>query len=165
MALIAGGHVPISALVTLHCGEYVHDPVAGTLTPLKDEVIKICGTGEASRPWHCVFHTETGCAIYAHRPAQCRALFCEDTDALAALYITGRARRADVMAHAPHTTEGWSAIMAAHAERCALPIVDRLSQEDRAEAVRFDNIFRKLCIERAAIDAQHLPFLLGRPLS
>lgn len=159
MPLAAEGHVPLSALTTLRRGEAVHDPVAGRVLPLEREAVKLTGTGERGSPWRCVFHRDDGtCGIHAHRPAQCRALFCADPRALAALYTARRATRADVLAHAPHAGAHWMDLLTAHEEH-----LNALA--DPREARRFDAAFRDLCVERAGLDPRILPFLLGRPLA
>ena len=182
MPLVARGHVPFTALVTLRAGELARDDVRGQLKPLRpleEEGIKVAGTGEAGAPWHCVFHKgDQTCAVYEHRPAQCRALFCQDTDALAAMYDTERARRSDVLRHAP---AGWLDLAEAHEEQCPLrplvPLAARIEhgmglcgEENEAarsllEAVRYDLAFRELSVERAAVPVAALPCVLGRPIT
>lgn len=158
MPLLTRGHVPLSALVTLRRGELVHDPVVGRVLPLEREVVKLAGGGERGSPWRCVFHRADGaCDIHACRPAQCRALFCADTRPLEALYTLRRAERAHVLAHAPDNVTGWAELMAAHEEHLN-------SLTDAEEALRFDAAFRDLCMTRAGVSREALPFLLGRPL-
>lgn len=176
MHLAAQEHLPLTALITLRSGELAHDPVAGRLIPLEEEAIKVAGTGEPGAPWHCVFHaTADGCGIYAHRPAQCRALFCADTAALEQLYELRRATRRDLFRHAPaHWPQGLMELAEAHEEQCPLrplvPLAAAAPDDPDAvaallEAVRFDLAFRELSVERAHISAAALPCVLGRPLS
>ena len=176
MPLAAGGHLPLTALVTLRSGELAHDPVVERLLPLEEEAIKVAGTGEASAPWRCVVHTKAaGCGIYAHRPAQCRALFCADTRALAELYEQRRATRRDLFRHAPQDwPQGMADLAEAHEEQCPLrplvPLAHAAPHDAEAvaallEAVRFDLAFRELSVERARIPAAALPCVLGRPVS
>ena len=55
------------------------------MAPLETEILKLKGKSGGRG---CAFHDERGraCGLYERRPAQCRALFCQDTSALAAMY-------------------------------------------------------------------------------
>lgn len=185
MVLTSQGHLPLSALVTLRVGELAYDPLTERLLPLEAEAIKVVGTGAADAPWHCIFHSgDSLCDLYTHRPAQCRALFCMDSTGLQAIYRHNRATRRDVL-RLPHS--GWNVgdqpphvlneLAEAHEEQCPLKPLIYLIQEVRSvqddpdavtavlEAVRFDVAFREIAMERGAIPANILPFLLGRPLT
>ncbi|MEG2139364.1 MAG: YkgJ family cysteine cluster protein [Bilophila sp.] len=179
----------LADLVTLRKGELARDDVAGTLLPLEEECVKIAPpAGDAG--WTCRFlqdvEDETGklvagCRIYAHRPAQCRALDCSDTRAISALYATNRATRTALL-HAVGAPEEWSQLILAHEETCAFARVAPLarlvlpplnpgspSEQEATEAlletIRYDISFRTLCVERGNISPSFLPFLLGRPLT
>lgn len=179
VALVARGHIPFTALVTLRAGELARDDVAERLIPLEEEGVKLAGTGEAGAVWRCVFHNaDNSCATYHHRPAQCRALYCRDTSELASMYDTDRATRAQVLRHAP---AGWWDLAEAHEEQCALrplvPLAARIEshqglcgEEEFAartllETVRFDMAFRELSMEKAAVPEAALPCVLGRPIT
>ena len=168
LALLEEGALPPAALVTLRAGELARDDVRGTLAPLPEEVIKLAGTGAL---WSCLYlSASSACSIYAKRPAQCRALFCEDASALAAMYGQGRLTRADVL---PLLHPGWLPLAEAHEAECAwarlAPPALRASRDAGAEqtlleAVRFDHAFRELATERAGAPAEALPLIFGRPL-
>lgn len=172
MDLVRKGVVHWNDLVTLRCGEAVHNQIEGTVQVLTRERIKIAGTGEQENPWRCHFHTEDQrCSIYEERPAQCRALFCEDTSGLEALYRQGNLlQRADLLEVAP---AGWKALAQAHEEQCSLPqlieaaflVGKQAAAAARVlEVVRYDLAFRDLCRERAGIPEDALPCVLGRPV-
>ncbi len=74
-------HIPVRELVCLRRGEPALDPRTGCLQPLETERIKIRGKGKG---WECVYFQpeDQGCAIYAHRPLECRALSCTNNEAL-----------------------------------------------------------------------------------
>lgn len=59
------------SLVTLRAGEKVHSARLGGLQTLESELIKLREQGGA-----CAWLGEGGCAIYEHRPLQCRWLEC-----------------------------------------------------------------------------------------
>lgn len=186
---LVGQHVPYTMLITLRAGELTYDPVTSHLVPLETEVIKVAGIGHClvesanhgasqasplggSSPWTCAFlEGEAHCRIYAHRPAQCRALFCKDTKALEALYAEGRLTRKDILATAP---AGWLDLAMAHEQDCSLAaliplarqaLTDPQADASLLEALRFDAAFRELCVEKAAMPAAVLNCVLGRPLA
>lgn len=178
MPLVAQGQLPFTALVTLRAGELARDDVADRLIPLEEEGVKLAGTGEAGAVWRCVFHNaDNTCAVYRHRPAQCRALSCRDTSDLAAMYDTHRASRAHVLRHAP---TGWLDLAEAHEEQCPLrplvPLAARIEGADwqgdenvnarlLLEAVRYDLAFRELSMEKGQVPQAALPCILGRPVT
>lgn len=186
---LVGQHVPYTMLITLRAGELTYDPVTSHLVPLETEVIKVAGIGHClvesanhgagqasplggANPWTCAFlEGEAHCRIYAHRPAQCRALFCKDTKALEALYAEGRLTRKDILATAP---AGWLDLAMAHEQDCSLAaliplarqaLTDPQADASLLEALRFDAAFRELCVEKAAMPAAVLNCVLGRPLA
>lgn len=169
LVLLEQGVLPPAALVTLRAGELARDDVRGTLAPLPEEAIKLVGSGGS---WSCLYleAVSNKCAVYARRPAQCRALYCEDAAALAAMYEQGRLTRAQAL---PALHPAWAALAGAHEAECAwarlAPLALRAPCDAEAgqallEAVRFDQGFRALAVERAAVPADALPLIFGRPL-
>jgi len=161
--------VPPASLVTLRAGELARDDILGVLAPLPEETIKLAGKGGS---WLCLYldTASNRCSIYVNRPAQCRALYCEDVSALAAMYAQARLTRADVL---PALHPDWLALSRAHEAECAwvrlAPLALRAPCDAQAEtllleAVRFDQAFRELAVERAAVPAEALPLLFGRPV-
>lgn len=85
---ITGGVLTLETLVCLRAGEWARDDARGELRPLDRECIKVAGLGGQAHPWRCRFYRDgSGCAIYAHRPAQCSALFCMNTESLEQLLV------------------------------------------------------------------------------
>ncbi|MDR0239425.1 MAG: YkgJ family cysteine cluster protein [Deltaproteobacteria bacterium] len=169
LALLEAGILPPAALVTLRAGELARDDVRGVLAPLSGEAITLAGSGGL---WSCLYldALSNRCAIYAERPAQCRAQCCEDTSALAAMYDRGRLTRAEAL---PQLHPDWSALAGAHEDECAwarlAPLALRAPYDAEAgrlllEAVRFDQAFRELAVERAAVPDAALLLIFGRPL-
>ncbi len=175
-------HILLSNVLTLRKAELVHDPVQNCVLPLEEEVIKIAGTGEKDYPWHCILHTNTGCALHPLRPAQCKALYCQNTAALKAQYTHKRITRKDVLCADLY------ALATAHEEQCSLMALVNLAKkikettpdhgqaakdkkplqgadvEEILEYVRYDAAFRQLCTEKGAAPAELLPLLFGRPV-
>lgn len=157
-------------LVTFRRGEPAFDQVQGRVLPLEAELVKLRGQGES---WTCVFFDafKNACGLYDRRPAECRALFCQDTSALAAMYDRERLSRADLLPKG-------HAVLAVMAEHDRLvpagsiaPLAEALragGQEGldaEAELSRMalaDQAFRRSLSERASIDPEYHDFLLGR---
>ena len=169
LPLVEEGALPPVALVTLRAGELARDDVRAALAPLPEEAIKLAGSGGS---WSCLYLDAASrlCAIHARRPAQCKALFCEDSSALAAMYERERLTRADVL---PLLHPDWLALAAAHEAECSWarlsPLALRAHRDSEAEkilleAVHFDQVFRELAKERAAVPAEAMLLLCGRPL-
>lgn len=93
LALVNGGTIPWSSLITVRRGELVHHPQAGGVRAARVELVKIAGSG---RQWSCRYYRE-GCTIYQHRPLACRALKCWDTKEIIALMEHGTLTRLDLI--------------------------------------------------------------------
>lgn len=189
------GSLPLSALVCLRRGEWArHDgsrcttadaaPGDDGLAPLACEMLKLRGSGSGPHPWQCPYLRETAgqaaCAIHDRRPLQCRALFCEATQAVEDLLATGDfLSRAELFARlAPVEPRAslWRELAEAHEEACPANGYFRLWQDlattpdvaavrrELAEQEHYDEAFRQLCIERGALEPELLPLVLGRPL-
>lgn len=166
------GSIELADLVTLRQGELAWDQPSQSLRPLAAEIVKIRGV--APNSWRCVFFDAGACAVYATRPAECRALACWDTAAIEAMYTVGRVRRGDILP----AGASLSALIEEHETRCAYAMLEELARDFKAgcaaasaalvERVRYDHAVRELVSERAAATlpglAAALDFLFGRPL-
>jgi hypothetical protein len=168
--MIDDGRIPARCLFTLRRGERVRDNVKGTLVSLSEEIIKIKGC--AGR-WTCLFYDRStrGCAIYDHRPLECRVLDCRDTRRIEAVYGTRRLRRQDLLSG----VDGLWALIEDHERRCSYEGLrallaegahqGRLNQEETIlEILRFDAHVRLLAVEKGGLDSRMLDFIFGRPL-
>lgn len=170
LALLAAGHLARRHLITLRRGEPVRENVAGGMAVLGEEMVKIGGLGQ---DWTCRLYqpAERACLIHAHRPAECRALFCEAPEGLAALYTHDRLTRADIVGG---NGALWELILyhdqAFPAEAaCALA---RAAAEGDAEALARladlagrESAFRTAFLTRSQTDPAELDFYFGRPLT
>lgn len=161
----------LAQVVTLRAGELAFDQVRGEVLPLKAELLKLRGAGET---WTCVFYdpADNACGLYDRRPAECRALFCQDTSALAAMYDKDRLARRDLLPRG----RGIVAVIAEHDALVPAGSVIALAQSLRAggqealdaetELSRMalaDQAFRKSLHERAGIAPEYHEFFFGRP--
>jgi Fe-S-cluster containining protein len=170
-ALIESGEIPAKYLYTIRKGEMAHDNVRQCLEPVSSDIIKIKGKGNS---WTCLFFdkAQAACSIYDHRPIECRALKCWDTDQLEALYSQKRLTRGDLLAG----IEGLWDLIKGHQQRCSYDTILALvkaidsdqpghARQKLAELIQFDNEIRKLAVSRGGLDADMLDFLFGRPLN
>ena len=170
LPLFGSGGLELAQVLTLRAGEPALDQVRGQVAPLGCELIKLKG---ADGNWTCVlFDTaQNACTLYERRPAECRALFCQDTTELAAMYDAERLSRRDLLPPG-------HAILAVLAEHDALVPAGRVAplaaalrtsgQEalDAAEELTrmalADQAFRRALQERAGIGPELHDFFLGR---
>lgn len=169
LPLIQDGSIPLADIVTLRAGEWVYDQPAQQVMPLSSEMLKIKGRDGT---WTCIYLSPESntCAIYATRPAECEALFCEDVAPLQAMYEEERLTRADLL------PEGHPllALIAEHDRRCA-PLRmeelakaaregDRQAGEDLKEMVVYDIEMRRLVPQKSGMSPELNDFFFGRPL-
>lgn len=160
----------LSHVMTLRAGEPVFDQVKGRVAPLETEILKLKGKNGGRG---CAFHDERGraCGLYERRPAQCRALFCQDTSALAAMYDKDRLARRHLLPKG----HGVLAVVAEH-EALVPPariahLAGRLraggqealdAESELSRMAHADRAFRKSMAERAGIGPEYHDFFLGR---
>lgn len=166
-------------LVTLRVGEPVHDQVKGLVGPLDAECVKVRSQGNAGCRFHqpAPFpqsvlanpstHSNGGCAIHKAKPMECAALKCWDTADLAQVAATPRLSRLEILGPDNALTE----LVREHETRCSVADLLRHLQapspesaEHLRQAAAYDAALRGLLQEKAGIPADHLFFLLGRPL-
>lgn len=159
-------------------------PRGDNLAPLAREMIKLAGTGTGPHPWQCPYLREVGgqaaCAVHERRPLQCRTLFCEAPQAVEELLAGGdvlsRAGLFGRLAGIEPRASLWEELAEAHEEACPAAAYLQLLQElattasvvavrrELDERERYDVAFRRLCVERGALEPALLPLVLGRPL-
>lgn len=162
---------------TIRKEELARDDSLGTLAPLSKELIKIAPAVNA-RPydWTCRFLTSKNrCFLHGKHPAQCRALFCEDTKDLLALSGEEVMDR-KLVCEITKAPSWWLELMQTHEEQVSYEkLIDLASlleddehakdaQEQFLQIVEYDRSFRDLCVEKAKIEPHILPFLFGRPI-
>jgi Fe-S-cluster containining protein len=171
--LVESGRIPMQHLFTIRQGEPAYDNVTGTIAPAVTDIIKLKGARPGSDV--CCFYESAGkvCGIYGHRPAECRALQCWDTQGIEALYRCRRLERRHLLAKAAGIWE----LVQEHQQRCDYGDVADLAallkqasfpeepHDKLLEMVRYDQSLRQVTTERTGLNPEWLPFLFGRPLS
>lgn len=169
LPLVEAGVILRRDLVTLRSGEVVHENVAGGLTTLATEMVKLAGRGSG---FSCRFHDASAkaCGIHESRPVECRALFCEDTSAIESLYREDRATRADMIAPGGGLWElvefhdrTWPAAMAVSLARKAAR-GDVAARESLAGLASAEAAFREAFRQRAGLAEEELDYYFGRSL-
>lgn len=81
IALLRENHIGHGQIVTIRKGEPVLSPHTGQVEPAAHELIKLRGV---DGDWTCLFFRDqpVACAIYQHRPIECRKLDCQAPEAL-----------------------------------------------------------------------------------
>lgn len=169
--LVETGRIPLSAVVTIRKGEFVHNGRTGRVHRTKEEFIRIQGKEKIG--WECLYWDQPAhsCSIYPDRPIECRELACWDTAALEAIYEDPRLTRVELLKNAPSE---WIELIRIHEEHCSIdrlvgwlesnPYVDILHMSCLEEMIALDAHYRSLTVERSRIHPDILPFLFGRPL-
>lgn len=170
LPLIEAAIIPRRRLVTLRQGETVHENISGGLTELGREIVKVAGQGQG---FTCGFYDYTGaaCRIHSNRPAECQALFCEDTAAIERMYSTERLTRADIMDTGGALWEliifhdqAFPASMAVSLARKASE-GQRKARENLLELAEAEGNFRRAFLEKTGTTPEELDFYFGRSLA
>ncbi|MEF2144014.1 MAG: YkgJ family cysteine cluster protein [Desulfovibrionaceae bacterium] len=169
-APLVGDALPMHQLMTLRLGEMVYDQPLGKVVPLVEEIIKVRSAPDSSA---CVFfNADTkSCAVYENRPAECRVLLCENTDALRAMYEKDRLNR-DHLLPQGHPLR---ALLEDHDQRSATGLLvslarkitegDQQAVNHMGEIIAYDEELRRLLPEKTGLDPETMNFLLGRPVA
>jgi len=156
--------------VTLRQGETVREDISGGLDELKKEIVKVAGQEQS---FVCGFYDRTlsSCRIHVNRPAECRALFCENTTAIRKMYSRERLTRADIMDTGGALWEliafhdqAFPATMAVSLARKA-SVGQRQARESLLELAETEGHFRRTFLEKTGTTPEELDFYFGRSLA
>ena len=163
------GHISMHDIVCLRRGESAFDPRADCLQPLPSELLKIRGKG---RGWECVYFSprDKSCSIYAHRPLECRALYCGDTESILRAMDEPALTRGDFV---PRDSGLWACIED-HERNFPVDEALRLAgsgglitdtiHPELDDLIRREMHFRRVLGERLQVEDVDLWAYLGRPL-
>ena len=169
--ILLGGHIKRENLITIRKGELALFPFSGRPEPIEKELIKIAGKGKG---WVCCFfdEKESFCAIYRHRPLECRLLKCWDTAKLLSVVGKDTMTRADIL----NEDDPIMGFIEAHEQECSISMAEDLISElleknDAQEAlakltvlVQQDLDIRSKAISEFGLSLGAELFLFGRPL-
>jgi len=167
LTLVTSKYIDWTNLYTLRKGEYVWDNINRKPIQAPTEMIKI-REGE-NGGCVCYDPAKRACTIYSHRPAECVALFCEDTSRFFEVYDTPRLTRNDIIRDP-------SLLRLVEEQELKCPYgnlvewISRIKSEgERAvnriiQLLRFDYDMRRLVNERLGVPPSHMDLLFGRPM-
>ncbi len=162
-------HIPLSSVVCLRRGEMAFDPRTQSVQPLTSELMKIRGKG---RGWECVYFLSQAksCSIYAHRPLECRSLFCADTASVLEAMAAPALSRKDIV---PKESGLWDCIKD-HEINFPVGQALRLAKAENDfvgaicpeldDLIRREILFRQVLGDRVQAADEDLWAYLGRPL-
>lgn len=169
LELIRSGKIPYSALITLRKGELADDPVQEQVVPLKQELIKLKGTG---REWDCCYFDKAsdGCTIYEYRPVSCRVLKCWDPADLLDMVNKDTLSRLDIL----EEDNPLSGLIVEHDRLFPFPHPSSLAEAAAAKdsekrrgiqkLVNGDLRFRDRVVKEFSLKLSEELFYFGRPL-
>lgn len=169
--IILDCHIVIGQLITIRKGELSYSPIDKRPYPVLHELVKIAGKG---RSWECFFFDKekASCAIYRHRPLECRILKCWDTTELLSVIGKDLLKRADIIEPGDPICK----LIEVHEERCSTEKMEKIfsslcGEGDRSKALEelLELVREDLSIRTEAASAFALPlevelFMFGRPL-
>ena len=168
LELIRTEQIPMSALITFRQGELAYNPVTDRVEPLKQELVKLKGTG---REWNCCYFDSAAksCSIYTHRPIACITLKCWDPDELLEMVGKNTLTRLDILAEEspirPYIIE--------YDKRFVCPELDKISageelsdsrKKELQQLVNADIRFRDRIVKEYGLKLSDELFYFGRPL-
>jgi len=164
----------VQDVLTIRTGELVRDDMKNRFVPISNELIKVAPhAGARPDDWTCRFFTSNKrCFLYGKHPAECRAFYCKEPEALMQLVHEERLDREKIckLTHAP---DWWIELINTHEEQVAYGKLAewaiKIDQDEECrikfiEALEYDRSFRELVVEKEAAPKEALNFLLGRPL-
>ncbi len=169
--ILLAGHITRERLITIREGELALSPLSGRPEPIEKELIKITGKGKG---WVCCFYNEkeSSCAIYAHRPLECRLLKCWDTAQLLSVIGKDPLARTDILSE----DDPIMRYIEAHDKECSITMAEDLisvllEKNDDPESlakltalVHRDLAIRSRAISEFGLSLETELFLFGRPL-
>jgi len=169
--ILLAGHIGRERLITIRKGELAFSPLSGKLEPIQKELVKIAGKGKG---WSCCFYDteKASCAIYIHRPLECRLLKCWDTEQLLSVIGKDTLVRADILG----PDDPVMPYIETHETACSLQRVEDLisallkKKEDPellaklSALIREDLAMRSRAIVEFGLSLEAELFIFGRPL-
>ena len=169
--IFLAGHIGRENLITIRKGELAFSPLSGRLEATQKELVKTAGKGKG---WGCCFYDKEKytCAIYVHRPLECRLLKCWDTAELLSAIGKDPLTRADLIsADDPIMT-----FIETQEKECSLLAAEELfsilkeknddspSLAKLATLIHKDLAIRSKAVSEFGLSLEAELFIFGRPL-
>ena len=169
--ILLAGHIGHEHLITIRKGELAFSPLSGRLEPVQKELVKLAGKRKG---WVCCFFDEkkSACAIYAHRPLECRLLKCWDTAELLSVIGQKTLSRTDIISKDDPILE----FIETHEQECSSEKAEGLMSaflrekgnaallEKLTALVQQDLAIRSRAIAKFGLSLEDELFIFGRPL-
>jgi len=167
--LVMEGVLRKGELYSIRIGEPVRDNIENKLIITEKELIKV---REKKDRGGCIYYDEESraCTIYDHRPSQCAALACWDSNEFMKVYKRPKADRKSIVRE-----EVLLALMDEHGRKCSYNELDgcvRMIEKKGNEAVerilgllKFDRHVRIFTAKKLGIDSGEMDFYFGRPFT
>jgi len=169
--ILLAGHIEREHLITIRRGELAFSPFSNRLEPVQKELVKLAGKGKG---WVCLFFDEkkSSCAIYAHRPLECRLLKCWDTAELLSVIGQKTLGRADIISKDDPILK----FIETHEKECSLEKAEGLISallrgkdnaallEKLTALVQQDLAIRSQAIAKFGLSLEEELFIFGRPV-
>jgi len=168
--LVRSGAIASKDLYTVRKGELMFDRDTIKMVPVRTDLIKIKVNKDDLT---CTFLKDgKTCDIFDTRPSECRAFKCWDTKEIEMKYDEDPLERADLLSE----VEGLWDLITDHQERCSYErmseLMERLKEDKTGETlaaineiIAFDLSLRETLVEKANVNSEMIPFLLGRPFT
>lgn len=167
--LLVNNQIKKENLYTIRRGELVRDNITDGLVVTHTELIKIKERDGETRG--CVFYDEAGkaCTIYAHRPVQCSAFKCWDTDEFMKAYKGPKLMREQVVEDGVLL-----GLIEEHERRCSYAVLEEHAREIESKGeevverildlLKFEYHLRPFICEKLGLNPDEMDFFFGRPL-
>jgi Fe-S-cluster containining protein len=157
-------------IYTLRRGELVTDNINEQPIFAGTELIKVAEKNGIKGG--CIFYSEPdkSCSIYTHRPSQCTALKCWDTEEFMNIYKKPKLQRADFIEDGVLL-----GLIEEHEKRCSYSLIEGYIKkiQDQGETVlervlniiKFDHHIRPFVSQKLGLSLNRMNLYFGRPLT
>lgn len=170
LASVKKGIIPKANLFTIRAGEQVSDNVNEDIRVTDVELVKVKEKQGAKGGCSLYDKKNRECTIYDHRPVQCAALKCWDTNEFKRVYKEPAIKRVDIIKD--NTLIG---LVEEHETRCSYTRLEDLVKKIKTEGedaiieiletLKFDYHIRPFVSEKLGIPIEEMDFLFGRLLT
>ena len=169
--IILERHIGYHHLITIRKGEPAFTPLRNKPETVSHELVKVAGKGKTRT---CIFYDrkQASCAIYKHRPLECRLLKCWDTSEILSVIGQDSITRADIINPADPILK----LIETHEKECPVQMAEDLisalmNKNDNSRSlakltalVQEDLAIRSKAVSEFGLSLAVELFYFGRPL-